>query len=70
MLSLVFLTYILGGCVMKVNDYSNNLYEAIKEHDADRFHELLKKGGEADVWKKRRSYSCEKVASLFGFYLQ
>ena len=52
---------------MKVNDYSNNLYEALKEHDADRFHELMKQGGEADVWKKRRSYSCEKVASLFGF---
>ena len=46
LLSLVFLTYMLGGCVMKVNDYSNNLYEAIKEHDADRFHELLNQGGE------------------------
>ena len=46
LLSLVFLTYMLGGCVMKVNDYSNNLYKAITEHDAVRFHELLNQGGE------------------------
>lgn len=43
------LCFLLTGCLPKKNAYSNQLYEAIKNHDEEKFNQLLEEGGDLDV---------------------